>query len=236
VGRPRPLWLVLLAVTLLVGTVAAFTYTEKLKLERPPLQKLRTEAWLSPVCECPQETVRVTFGLREPERVTVTVEDANGDVVRELAVALRQPAGRVRLAWDGRDDAGGIVPDGPYTVLVRLLGEGRTFVARRPVNVDTRAPVVTLESVSPTTPAPGEPLEVVYEADEKARALLSIDGEQVAEGVRRRPGRRTLAWSGLVAGRPLAAGPHAATLQAVDRAGNVSAPTSPLTLIVTPAP
>jgi hypothetical protein len=236
VGRPRPPWLILLAVALLVGTVAAFTYTEHLKLERRPVEKLRVERWLSPVCDCSQAVARVTFDLRSRERVTVTVVDSDGEVVRELASALRRPAGPAALAWDGRDDAGSIVPDGAYTVEVRLLDERRTFAARKPVNVDTRAPLVTLESVSPTAAAPGEPLELVYEADEKARALFSIDGEQVAEGPWRRPGPRTLGWPGLVDGQPLSAGPHAATLQAVDRAGNVSAPTSPLTITVTPAP
>jgi hypothetical protein len=227
--------MLLLAVALLVGTVAAFTYTEKLKLERRPVERLRAEHWLSPVCECPRETARVTFNLGAPDRVTVTVEDSDGEVVRELASALRQPAGRVTVAWDGRDDAGGIVPDGAYTVRVRLLDERTTFTVRRPVNVDTRAPLVTLESVSPTTPAPGEQLAVAYEADETARALLSIDGEQVGGGAWRRPGPRTLRWPGLTDGQPLSPGPHAVTLQAMDRAGNVSAPTAPLTITVTPA-
>jgi hypothetical protein len=227
--------MVLLAVALLVGTVAAFTYTEKLKLERRPVEELRADRWLSPVCECRQDTARVTFDLDARDQVTVTVVDSDGDVVRELASALRQPAGRVTLVWDGRDDAGTIVPDGAYRVRVRLLDEGGTFAARRPVNVDTRAPQVTLESVSPTTLGPGERLVVAYEADEKARALLSLGDEQVARSSLRRPGPRRLAWRTPV-DEPLSPGPYAVTVQTVDRAGNVSAPTSPQTITVTAAP
>jgi FlgD Ig-like domain len=124
-GRPG---MVLLAVALLVGTVAAFTYTEAIKLERKPVGKVRVDPRLSPECDCPRETARISFDLREPTRIDVTIATRDGDEVRLLAADVRQPKGRVELTWDGRDDAGQVVPAGAYRVRVRLKDERRTIV------------------------------------------------------------------------------------------------------------
>jgi FlgD Ig-like domain len=132
--------MILLAVVLLVGTIAAFTYTEAIKLERKPVGKVRVEGRLSPGCDCPRETARIGFDLRERERIDVTVANRDGDEVRVLASDLRRPKGRVVLRWDGRDDAGLIVPDGTYRVRVRLRDERRTIVFPEGIKVRRRAP------------------------------------------------------------------------------------------------
>jgi FlgD Ig-like domain len=126
-GIARP-GMILLGVALLVGTAAAFTYTEAIKLERKPVGKVRVTSPLSPGCDCPRETARIGFDLREPERIDVIVTRRSGDEVRVLASDLRRPKGRVRLRWDGRDDAGLVVPNGVYRVRVRLKDERRTIV------------------------------------------------------------------------------------------------------------
>jgi hypothetical protein len=222
-----------LAVALLVGCAAAFTYTEALKLKRKPIVNVRLDRWLSPVCDCPGETARFSFRLREDERLDVTLVDEDGDRVRVLESALEAPAGRVVVTWDGRDDSGQVVPDGAYRLRLRLLDERRTIEVPESVNVDTAAPRVRLGSVSPTELAPGDRLEVDYRIDEPARVALVVDGERIPRGGFRRPGARMLVWRGLVDGRLLSAGPHAVALEAEDRAGNVSAPTQPETILVT---
>jgi hypothetical protein len=232
VDRASRPWTIALAVVLLVGTVVAFTYTESLKLERKPVRKVRLDRWLSPVCDCPSQTARIAFELREPERLDISVVDGDGNTVRVLAAGLVRPAGRVVVTWDGRDDAGRVVPDGAYRIRLRLLEERRTIAVPRDLNVDTRAPEVTLVDVSPTALAPGEGLVARYRADEAARPSLLVDGEEVLRRGVRPPGPRRLAWPGLANGLPLAPGDHALAVRVADRAGNVSAPTESVAITV----
>jgi hypothetical protein len=222
-----------LAVALLVGCAAAFTYTEALKLERKPVVNVRLDRWLSPACDCPGETARFSFRPPEDERLDISVVDEGGDRVRTLASALPEAAGSVVVTWDGRDDAGRVVADGRYRLRLRLLDEGRTIEVSEAVNVDTRATVVRLDSVSPTELSPGDRLEVAFRIDEPARVALIVDGERSRRGGWRGPGARAFGWRGLVDGRPLSAGTHAVALEAKDRAGNVSLPTRPVTILVT---
>ena len=224
--------MIALAVALLVGTVAAFTYTEALKLERKPVRKVRLDHWLSPGCDCPRQTARISFELREPERLDVSVVDEDGDAVRTLATGLAKPPGRVVVTWDGRDDAGRIVPEGAYRIRLRLLDERRTIAIPVDLNVDTQAPVATLLDVVPTALAPGEELTVRYRADEPARARLDVDGQEVRRGGLRPAGARSLTWPAVVNGVPLAPGAHTVSLRVVDRAGNASVPTEAVTITV----
>ena len=221
----------LLALALIAGAVAAFTYTEALKLETKPVGTARFDRWLSPVCDCPRETARLRFRLREPKRLDVTVVDADGERVRVLESGARHPAGRVRLSWDGRDDAGQVVPDGAYRVRVRLRDERRTIAIPVDVNVDTRAPRARLLDVSILVEFAGE-LEVRYRSNEPARPILSVDGTEVVRGELHGAGRTTLVWPAVVDGMPLAAGIHTISLAVEDRAGNVSAPSAPVTILV----
>jgi FlgD Ig-like domain len=188
----------LLAVALLVGCAAAFAYTESLKLEDQPVTRVRLDRWLSPTCDCPGETAELSFRLREAEQLDVTVVDGDGDRVRTLESALEAPAGRVVVTWDGLDDTGQVVPDGPYRLRLRLRDERRSVEIPEDVNVDTRAPRVRLASVSPTLLASGERVDVRFRVDEPAKVVLLVDGARVPRGGWRRPGARTLAWAGRV--------------------------------------
>jgi FlgD Ig-like domain len=132
--------MILLAVALLVGAVAAFTYTEAIKLQRKPVGKVRVDHRLSPGCNCPRETARIGFDLRDPERIDVVIANRDGNEVRVLASDRTQPEGRVVLTWDGRDDAGAVVPNGIYRVRVRLRDERRTVVIPEGIRVTRRAP------------------------------------------------------------------------------------------------
>jgi hypothetical protein len=231
--RAHRRWMTLLALGLLAFTVAAFTYTEVLKLERKPLSRARVDQWVSPECACPQAAAGIAFRLREEQRLDVTVEEKDGDAVRTLAADRRFPAGAVRLSWDGRDDAGQVVADGPYRIRVRLLTERRTIEIPTDVTVDTEPPRVTLLGVSPTALAPGAPLEARYRSSEPALAVLLVDGEEVMRTALRGAGARAVRWDGLAAGTPLPAGSYAVALELVDRAGNVSDRTDPVAVTVT---
>jgi FlgD Ig-like domain len=225
----------LLAVGLLVGCAAAFTYTEALKLERTPVGRAQVDRWLSPACDCPGDTASIRFRLREQERINVTVVDEDGELVQTLASGLASPAGRVRLEWDGRDEAGRVVPDGAYRARVRLLEERRTISIPADMNVDTKAPEVRLRSVSAPTLVAGEPLWVRYWASEPGRAVLLVNGEPALRAAQRGAGSRRARWRNVV--EQLALPPGTPIAFAVeDRAGNLSEPTLPITTVAAETP
>jgi hypothetical protein len=133
--------LTVLTLALLVGSVAAFTYAERLKLHREPLGRGRLSHVVSPGCDCPRETARIRFILRRAERLDVDVVTGDGEVVQTLLADERRPKGRVVLVWDGRDgrsEGGEAAPAGDYRVRIRLLDEDRTITL--PGHVTVTAP------------------------------------------------------------------------------------------------
>jgi len=55
--------------------------------------------------------------------VTIAIADENGNIVRTKALTS-QAGGEYRVDWDGLDDAGNKVPDGPYTFAVKATDSG----------------------------------------------------------------------------------------------------------------
>ena len=211
-------WPLVLAVALLVGAVAAFTYTQKLKLTRAPVGVPHFDRWLAPGCDCPQGSASLSFLVRKPQRIDVDVVDRDGDPVRTLASDVRRPVGRVEYEWDGRDDSGAAVADGPYRVRVRLLDDRRTIVIPVDVNVDTRPPRLTDVRVAPTTVAVGEEVGIRFVTSEFGRPLVVVDGEVAVRGPDGRAGARRAVWT------PSAPGSYEVAVAFEDRAGNVSEP------------
>jgi hypothetical protein len=220
-------WPLVLAVVLLVGTVAAFSYTEKLKLTRSPVGVARFDRWISPECDCPQRSARLSFLLRRPQRIDVDVVDVDGDRVRTLAVGERTPAGRVGYIWDGRNDAGEVAPDGRYRVRVRLRDDRRTIVVPVDVSVDAHPPRLAGVEVAPTRVALGEEVEIGFRTNEFGVPLVVVDGEVADRGPAGKPGRRTVAWE------PQEPGVYRVAVAVEDRAGNVSEPRGEATVVVT---
>jgi hypothetical protein len=211
VGRTA---LLVLAVALLVGSAAAFTRSERLKLEPSPVVKPKFDRHLSPTCGCPHESAELTLMLRGPERLGVSVVDSDGNHVATLAESQDLPAGRASFDWDGRADDGRVVPDGRYRLKVRLENDRRTILIPKTILVDTEPPSVRiLEAVA-------EPDGVVvrYRTNEAVRAFLLLDGKKVAR--ESRPAR-----VGRLVTDPMGIPPTEGwTLVAVDRAGNHAKP------------
>lgn len=222
----------LLALGLLLGMVAAFTYTEALKLERSPVGGARFDRWLSPVCGCPHESAVLSFELRQTERIAVAVVDRDGERVRLLVSGVRRPPGRVTLTWDGRDEEGRVVPDGAYRLRIRLLDERRRIIVPEDVNVDTTAPQVRLRSVSPAVLSSGEALVVRYRSSERGAPVLLVDEREVRRGPPRSPGTHRIRWPEAVDEGMLAPGAHQVALVVEDAAGNRSEPTVAVTILV----
>ena len=220
----------LLVLALLGGTAAAFAITEELKLEESPITKPRIDKLFSPVSEASTGQAHVGFTLRRPDTIEVAILDSDGRVVRELARDLRVPAGPIAFGWDGRDETGAVVPDGPYNPRVRLDRTHRTIRLPSTIRVDTEAPRIALVRARPTVFSPdrdgrAEVVRVRYRIDDLGQPLLLVNGVQTARGRFRREG--VVEWFGKRDGRPLPEGRYALQLRAQDPAGNVSPRTRP---------
>lgn len=220
-------WPQLVIVLLLLGaTAAAFAVTERLKLERSPVTGTRVDRVFSPVCECARDVAVISIVLRRRETVTLDILDRDGESIRTVVRNLREPAGRVSYTWDGRDNLERVVPEGVYRPRVQLERNGRTIVLPNPIRVDTTAPRIRLVRVFPRAFSPDsdgrrDRVTASYRIDERARAVMLVDGRQrVQSKFRRLEGR--LVWFGRVNGTVVRPGIYELRLRAVDRAGNRS--------------
>ena len=230
-------WPQLLIVLALLGaTAAAFAVTERLKLERSPVTGTKVDRVFSPVCECARDVAVVSFVLRRGETVTVDILDSAGKSIRTLVRRRRERAGRVSYTWDGRDDLDRIVPEGTYRPRVQLRRNGRTIVLPNPIRVDTTEPTIRLVRVVPRVFSPDgdgrrDRITATYGIDEKARAMMLVDGRRrVLSKFRRKNG--VLVWYGRIGGRSVRPGTYEIRLRAIDQAGNRSARTRAVTVRV----
>ncbi len=93
--------------------------------------------WISPNGDGSRETTSWTAATDEPGSLLVRVYDA--DATRVLSTTLDHGTGNVPVTWNGKDDAGHVVPDGLYTVKVTprdAAGTSGTTLSRS-VRVDT---------------------------------------------------------------------------------------------------
>jgi len=233
----RGLALSLLTLFLVAGASAAFVRAQTLKLEPSPLQRPRVERVFSPVCGCAgKATATLSFTVRRPLHVDAQMIAEGDRPVRSLAAGARWPQGRRTLQWDGRDDAGRLVADGPYRLRVRLRerdrDRDRDIIVPTTTVVDTDPPRARLISVRPRTlprarsdrPS-ARPIEIRYRASEAGRPALLVDGRTATRRNRRPRGRSVIVWAGRARGRPVAPGPHRLSVQIRDRAGNLGPPT-----------
>lgn len=78
------------------------------------------------------------YQLAKPGKVTITISDANGKVVRVLPMGI-QDVSKQTFLWDGKNQNGMIMPDGIYTFQVSATDE-----KNQPIQVKTsRAGTVT---------------------------------------------------------------------------------------------
>jgi hypothetical protein len=218
---------------LLAATAAAFIITESAKLEESPI----TATFFGPRYFSPASVavenhpairfVVLRFRLREPERITVWIDDARGGHVRTLLPIRSEPRGaRITLIWDGRIDSGGFAGDGEYHPVVRLWRTHRTFQLPNAVDVDMGRPTIhgTLRSqLALVAGVRGyDRVRVSYSVSEPAHIVLFVGGEQVFY-TRSRSAGGIVSWNGRIGAGPEALGPHEITIAARDDAGNVSA-------------
>lgn len=222
----RRVAVIVLVLVLLGGTAAAFTVTEALKLERSPLTAPRFAEVLSPTCACRTQVARLSFQLRQPDRIDVVIV-SDEDPVRTLAHDLDRSRGRVRLKWDGRDDAGAFVPDGVYRLRVSLQKADRTIMFPHEIRVDTEAPTLDVVRVKPAAFSPDgdgrrDTVAIALRTNEAGQALVFLNGQLAAEAPLGAESDGVLTWDGSVEGRPVREGVYTLFARLRDLAGNLS--------------
>lgn len=225
-----------LALALLAASALAFAYTERLKVEPSPVTGTLVDKVFSPVCRCPTSTARITFRLRKPAQVTLDILDTRNRSVRTIVRNDDRPVGRAFYRWDGRDDAGRILPEGTYRPRVRLAQHGRTIVLPNPIRLDVTAPAIGLVSVRPGVFSPNgdgrnDRISARYEMTERAEPVLLADGRRRVVGLfQRRVGK--LDWNGDGAAGPPRQGLIEITMRATDPAGNRSRASRAIPVVV----
>jgi hypothetical protein len=220
---PR-LFSVLVVVFLLGGTAAAFAVTQGLKLERSPVLSPQIWKTFSPVCDCDKQAALISFKLRKGDRATLEIVDGDDEVVRTIFRNRRFGPVRLEAGWDGKDDAGRIVPDGDYRPRVRLADAHKTITFPNEIKVDTERPRVERFSVSRRVLSPdgdgrADGVSVAYELSERARMWLLVNGKQRVRRFGQAP-TGALQWFGKFRGRSVKPRLYQLELVAVDDAGN----------------
>jgi hypothetical protein len=216
---------------LLVATAAAFAITEHLKLIKSPIYGVVISAGhstgrrplpavFSPICNCKTNVARIRLRLRHPERVTVTIVDKDDHTVATVAdnrlLGAHVPQ---HFAWDGRNDAGALVPDGIYRPWVQV-GDHKFRFANK-ITLDTVHPkVLSATRLKPVLLAgPGRTVAIHFVLSEEAHPLLYLGNRPISLGRHKRPSGK-IKWSGRLDHKPLRAGRYVLSVGAVDPAGN----------------
>jgi hypothetical protein len=72
------------------------------------------------------QKIGISFTVAEPGNLAVQILDRDGYTVRQLVSGKVIEKGKQSFDWDGRDDAGEIVPDEAYSLKINLESSGRT--------------------------------------------------------------------------------------------------------------
>jgi flagellar hook assembly protein FlgD len=226
---PRRLAAALFAL-FVVATGGAFFVTQRLKRSTPIVTRVFFYQWIGPRCRCDKSHVTLRFDLPKAQRVTVTLVNHLGEVVRTFADDRYLPKGTHPFVFNGRSDGGLIVPDGLYRLRVGLRAEGRSVTAPRVLHVDTRPPRPKIVAVTPPTITPGASgargrVRIRFRGPTNPAPMIGVwrtdSGKAVqVDGFAGHRGRTTATWDGLVNGQPAPEGSYAFSVTVQDRAGN----------------
>jgi hypothetical protein len=118
---------------LVVATVAAFAWSQRLKRDPLVLDRVTFGTPVSrsftPNRDCRFDRIRVRFRVTRSDRANVQVVKPGGGLVITLArdTYLKRYT-FFTFYWDGRMRTDGIAPPGRYKLRVRLLGQDRVLV------------------------------------------------------------------------------------------------------------
>jgi hypothetical protein len=131
--RPRVSAAGLVFALLVVATIAAFAWSQRLKRDPLVLDHVTfgkpASRGFTPNRDCRFDRERIRFRVTRSDHANVQVVRPGGKLVITLARDryLRRYH-YFTFYWDGRSRNDGIAPPGRYKLRVKLLGQGRTLV------------------------------------------------------------------------------------------------------------
>jgi flagellar hook assembly protein FlgD len=215
-----------LATAITVGVVAVLLGVTFIGdwLRQPKIEAGASPSIISPNGDQTQDATNFSYTLNEDADVTVTVLDANNNLVQTLTNGEFQTRGQHIAIWDGRDDLGQIVADGQYQLQVTAQGTVRASTQSVNVLVDTSSPTLRLANLDDqsrvreanlTIEGLTDPDAVVRLADDPAILSIGADGQFSLK-------------------RQLEEGTNVIQLVAVDPAGNTTTLSREILLVTEP--
>lgn len=134
----------------------------------------------------------------------------------------------VNVRWDGTDEAGYLLPDGEYSILLqgRDKDGNLTEIEKRLVVIDTENPEIKGGGASPDpfNPKKGETTTISYELSERCHVMIEIydpTGKLIAIlRALQLAGKNSMTWDGRVQGLVVPDGTYRYEIHASDMAGN----------------
>jgi hypothetical protein len=150
--RRAPSAAAILFALLLLATIAAFAWSQRLKrdplvLDRVTLGVAGHRAF-TPNGDCRFDRERIRFRVTRSDRAVVQIVKPGGRLVVTLARRFLKRYHFFTFHWDGRNRGGGRAPPGRYKLRVKLLGQGRTLVPPGAIRLH-RAPRRPLPGCAP---------------------------------------------------------------------------------------
>lgn len=154
----------------------------------------------------PGNEISWSFSLNREAKVTVQVFTPDFDIVRRLITDQARPAGISTVVWDGRDDAGNMVPNEAYLVGIAATGpDGERAVYDPTANSGGEIADIRIEEIS----RPGDLVNIGYSVLRPSRISLKA-------GIRNGPLLNTLLES-----HPMPAGSHVHVWDGLDGSGRI---------------
>lgn len=207
-------------------TLGAFLVTQRLKQSPRIVRSLTITDAISPNGDERHPRASIRFILTRADNVTVSIINADDDVVRVLARDRRLAGKRPQqFFWFGNTSTGGLVPDGRYRIRVTLRHQGRSVILLHSILADTAGPHALVRITGLPVRAGGPvrfrvhgpvPLRArysVYRTDSGSLSLverfLGVAHSHVGT------------WDGLFRGRPAPPGTYVIVARLRDRVGNL---------------
>lgn len=176
----------------------------------------------------------IKYTLSENATVSIRIFDSSNSLVRSL---LNGPvtAGAKTITWNGKNDAGLLVPDGSYTYKIDAV-DGANKSATQitgTITTDKTAPVIGSISIgtNPFAPTGSSTTSISYSLSEKAKVTTTIYNSANAvvktlqNGVLLEAGAQAVAWDGKNASGVLVGdGTYTVKITATDLVGFTAAP------------
>ncbi|HEY2334978.1 MAG TPA: hypothetical protein VGH58_08230 [Solirubrobacterales bacterium] len=170
--RPRASWAGLVFALLVLATLAAFAWSQRLKRDplvldrvtfvsrwhppRPGAKAVTARAF-TPNRDCRFDRERIRFRVTQSDHATAQVVKPGGKLV--ITLARDRYLKRYHFFtfyWDGRSRNDGIAPPGRYKLRVKLLGQERTLVPPGTIRLHHAKPNPTKRCAAPGAEG-GEP-------------------------------------------------------------------------------